>query len=232
MRTRFTAVAQWLVAALLIAAAWWFSQHTPSMWMISAPVAERAELEERIEGRNIAVTISGLRGASQLHATLPETSDSGPAESEGADAHLIPGGPWLLVDVEAALTETEPGALVFAELVLGDTRYRASERVDSLFEQPLQIAAPVSGTLAFELPAQAAEMGPAELQLGLNLYAGMDSLITLEVHPEDIDHNETAELLPSQWTDPVGTDNTVEADSVNEPGTENDPSPNTDQEAP
>lgn len=216
MRSRITTAAQWLVAAVLIAAAWWLSQHTPSMWMASAPIAERAELADRAEGRNIALTISGLRGADQLQVpatdgTEWDISAGESAESGAADDRILAGGHWLVVDLEAELTEAEPGGLVFAELVLGDTRYRASERVDSLLEHPLKVAASTTGSLAFELPADAREMGPAELQLGLNFSPDMDTLITLEIQPEDIDGAETAELLPVDWAEPVSPDADQEA---------------------
>lgn len=200
MRKRISAAGQWVIAAALLSAAWWLAQHTPSPWLASAPVAETAQLGEPAQGRNITATVTGLRGAPQVQ------------QAEDGDDAILTGSQWLLVDMEAELIETEPGQIAFAELVLGQQHYRATERLDSLFEHPLQIGAPVTGTLAFELPEDTVlgETEPAELQLGLNPYPNMDTIITLEIQPGDVEHAGTARLLPTQWSQPVAPEDSAQ----------------------
>ncbi|NLS09426.1 hypothetical protein HGQ17_05255 [Nesterenkonia sp. MY13] len=86
---------------------------------------------------------------------------------------------WLIVDLEAQLTESEPGHLVHAELHLGEHVYRASERIESLLDQPLRTGVPLAGSLAFEVPeGKISDMGdPAALQLGLNRQPDLDTVI-------------------------------------------------------
>lgn len=184
---------RWVPAAAgaaLIVAAWGVTAVTPPEESAEQPFVVAAPVGERVEGRNLAVTVTRVRAADAV------TNEGWRAEGE-----------WLVVDLEAEATESETGTLLdFATLGLGDRTYRASERPpDSMFGRPLSVGLPHAGSLAFELPDGALAHGAAGvpdalvLRLGLNLDERLDSIIETRVPVEGLEHVGEAEIAPSDW---------------------------------
>ncbi|MDQ0894305.1 hypothetical protein [Agromyces ramosus] len=176
-----------LAGAALVVAAWGVAAVTPGDEAAEQPFAVAATVGERAAGRNLAATITGLRGAEAV------TNDGWRAE-----------GSWLLVDLEAEAVLSERGTLLsLATLDVGGRSYRASERPPaSLFRSSLAIGLPHSGTLAFELPAgafTASEGDDAVLRLGLHEDPRLDSVIELRLDLAEVEVDDEAELAPVVW---------------------------------
>ncbi|MEV1128413.1 hypothetical protein [Agromyces sp. NPDC049794] len=178
---------RWVAAvggAALVIAAWGVALVTPDDAAAEQPFVVPVEVGDAGEGRNLAVTITGVRAA---------------------DAATIDGwvatGPWLIVDLEAAAVESESGALLsHATLSIDGRTFRASERPpDSLFRSALSVGVPRSGSIAFELPEAALGDDVAVLSLGLSEDPRLDSVIELHLEPRRLDRVEEAELVSSGW---------------------------------
>lgn len=179
-----------VAGAALVAAAWGVTVVTPAEDSAEQPFVVAAPVGERAEGRNIAVTVTGVRAADAV------TNEGWRAE-----------GAWVVVDLEAEATEKEAGTLLHqVTLRLGDRTYRASERPpDSMFGHPLSVGLPSAGSIAFELPEGALDAdragAPDELVLrfGLNLDERLDSVIETRVPLDELEHVDEAEIATAEW---------------------------------
>ncbi|RXZ73233.1 hypothetical protein [Agromyces albus] len=168
----------------LVVAAWGTALVTPDDAEAERPFSVPVEIGDRGEGRNLAVTVTGIRAADA--ATI-----------DGWDAE----GPWLIVDLEAAAVQSDLRAtLSHATLSVDGRTYRASERPpDSMFRSELAVGVPRSGSIAFELPEEALGDDVAVLSLGLEADPRLDSLIEVHFEPSTLDRIEEAELMSSGW---------------------------------
>ncbi|MBT2516945.1 hypothetical protein J7E29_05825 [Streptomyces sp. ISL-90] len=168
----------------LVVAAWGIALVTPEDADAERPFVVPVEIGDRGEGRNLAVTVTGIRAADAA------TIDGWVAE-----------GPWLIVDLEAAAVQSELRAqLSHATLSVDGRTFRASERPpDSLFRSALAVGVPRSGSIAFELPEEVFGDDLAVLSLGLSADPRLDSLIELHLEPSSLDRVEEAELMSSGW---------------------------------
>ena len=154
----------WAIGAALLIAAWGVVQVTPDDDVATQPFSVAAEVGRAVESRGLAVTVTDVR-----------LGESAAAAGWRAD------GTWLVIDLEAAARGDERAArLEQAALVLDGVTYRASERPPSLFSQALTIDLPRAGSIAFELPADAASR-TAVLQLGLDVETRLDSVVELPI---------------------------------------------------
>lgn len=188
MRRRFA----WPLGVALVVAAWFVSGATPDgEERITDPFPVAAEIGRTAEGRNLAVTVH--------EATLADRVTSGGWHAEGT---------WLVIELDAWTTRTEaPGSLGAAFLVAGDRTFRASERPGaydpsaSLLRAGLHLGVPQSGSLAFELPADAAD-GEATLRLGLSEQLAGDSVIEVAIDLAAVPHAAEVELPVTEWATP------------------------------
>lgn len=165
------------------------------------PFRVTATRDETAEGRNIAVTIHDVVVSDGV------TTDSGWSAT----------GTWLVVDLDAWALRTEsPASIRAAYLLFADRIVSASERptardsAGSLLNAPLRVDIPQSGSIAFEIPADAVAQD-AVLQLAQGNTVGPtdpalsiegDSVIELPLSLGDIDRVTQRELLRTEWTGP------------------------------
>lgn len=175
--------AAWAIGLTCIVAAWFVALATPGEQQTQAPFEVPATIGETATGRNLAVTITDLRRASEVSA------DGWMAE-----------GNWVVVDleVESLLTE-DATSLANTALEIGGTRFTASERPASLKSTPLAVGVPREGSLAFELP-EGLQSGAARIELALKTDASLDSMIVLSFDLEDVAVEDRTDLLPTEWT--------------------------------
>lgn len=181
--------AGWLAGIALVVAAWFVLFLTPDDTARDAPFAVAAAVGEHAEGRNIAVTVTDLR----LSEGISGTAQGGALWS--AD------GTWFIVDLdaEARVSSEKRRTLQLSTLTFPDgTVYSASERPDSLRSAALIAGVPRSGALAFELPADLPG-DSAVLTVGLTSDARLDSVITLQVHFDDVAEVVGATLPATEW---------------------------------
>jgi hypothetical protein len=188
----------WATAVALLVAAWLVAAVTPDgEQRMADPFRVSAEIGTPAEGRNVGVTIRNL--------TLADRVTTGGWFAEGT---------WLVVELDAWAVHTElPASLGVAYLVLGDRTFAASERPGgydtdaSLYGTGLRVGFPQSGSLAFELPEDAAtESGTLQLALGLTSSAidpepslQGDSVIELPVDLATLPHVAERALPPTEW---------------------------------
>lgn len=171
--------ATWAVGAALVAAAWGVAAITPPDGAEESPFVVPAEVGERAAGRNIAVTVHGV--------TRTESVRSGDWSADGN---------WVVVDLDAEAVLSEYGALLeLATLEVDGRTFGASERPDSLLRAPLSVGVPVSGGLAFELPADV-EGGAAVLTLGEAADPRLDSVVEIDLVLDDLAVEDEVELTP------------------------------------
>lgn len=174
-------VLAWIAGLAMVALAAAVGSLTLQDSQTQAPFVLDATLGERAEGRQFAATITEVQRAERI-------SDDSGWQAEGD---------WLVVDLEAEAIGTEVGALLnLAEVHVGERIISASERPASLDGQVIYVRVPQSGSLAFELPEDAA--GIVTLRLGRNLEPRLDSVIEL---PIDLD---ALEVLPERALQPTG----------------------------
>ncbi|MFD5863445.1 hypothetical protein ACFWGP_00705 [Agromyces sp. NPDC127015] len=179
-----------VAGAALVAAAWGVTAVTPAEDSAEQPFVVAAPVGMRAEGRNLALTVTGVRAADAVV--------NGGWRAEGE---------WVVVDVESEATRMETGTLLqFVTLRLGGRTYRASERPpDSMFGHPLSVGLPSAGSVAFELPEGALDAGAAGvpdelvLRFGLNLDDRLDSVLETRVPLDDLEHVGEAEIAPVDW---------------------------------
>lgn len=159
------------IGALLVVAAWGVTQLAPSDELRESPVAVRVEPGERGVGRNIAGTAFEAVVAERL------TDGGGSAPWNGETT-----GVWVVVRIEAESVR-RPGALV-STLFYGDLRVPASDRPSGRFRlegSSLPPGIPVSGWLAFEVPADMPMPATAALELAAGIDARLDNVIVAEL---------------------------------------------------
>ncbi|WP_210418503.1 hypothetical protein [Agromyces intestinalis] len=181
--TSRTALA-WLVGVGLVAAAWVVALVTPGADAVQSPFPVEASIGERVEGRNLAVTVTDVRAAEEV-------------EIDGWSAE----GTWIVVDLEAEAVVTEEFArLALATIEQGGRTFSASERpTTSLRNSELSVGVPRAGALAFEVPADVLDGGPATLRLGLDPDSRLDSVIELRFDPGGLDVEASVAVAPTEW---------------------------------
>jgi hypothetical protein len=146
-----------------------------------------ATLGEQSTTRNLAVTVTDVRLAKRV------------TDAKGWSAE----GSWLVVDLEAASVVTqELSTLTFAQLVIGDRTFSATDRGTTFLAQRLITGVPRSGSLAFELPEDALT-GSATLRLGVPSGAPgevlLDGVIELPVLLDDLPVDAEVLLDENGW---------------------------------
>lgn len=184
LRTR---VLPWLLTLVLLAAAWTIVKVTLPDSAMQEPFERTASIGEPATARNLVVTVTDVRAARRVQ------------DAEGWSAD----GTWLVVDLEAASRVTQVGALLgIAELKIGDRVFSATERGTTFHRQALITGVPRSGSLAFEVPADALS-GTATLQLGAPTAAGygvsLDDLIVMPIDLDDVPVEASADLAENGW---------------------------------
>jgi hypothetical protein len=185
--TARTHVLSWGLTLVLLAAAWGVVEVTLPDDAAQQPFPTTAEIGEAAVSRNLVVTVTDVRAAARV------TDDSG----WSAD------GTWLVVDLEASSQVTQENALLgLSRLIVGDRTFSATDRGTTFAEQRLVTGVPRSGSLAFELPADALT-GTATLQLGVPTGAvgqvPLDGMITLTIDLDALEPDGEAALLPNGW---------------------------------
>jgi hypothetical protein len=174
--------ATWAVGAALVAAAWGVAAITPPDGAEESPFVVSAEVGERATGRNIAVTVHDV--------TRSESVRSGDWSADGN---------WIVVDLDAEAVVSEFGALLeLATLEVNGRTFGASERPDSLLRAPLAVGVPVSGSLAFELPADV-DGGAAVLSLGETADPRLDSVVEIDLVLDALVVEDAVELVPVEF---------------------------------
>ncbi|MEH3088540.1 MAG: hypothetical protein PGN24_02720 [Microbacterium arborescens] len=173
--------APWAIGLACVVGAWFVALVTPPDSAAWEPFTVEAHLGEPAVGRNIAVTVNDV--------TRADSVSSGPWHAEGT---------WVVVDLAAEAVATERGALLSnAVLVVDGRTYRATERRPSMLDARLSVGVARTGSLGFELPADAS--GPAVLQLALNPDTRVDSLIEYRVDLDALVPESDRELLEPSW---------------------------------
>lgn len=189
----------WGTGMAMLVAAWFVAWITPDgEERITDPFSVSAGIGERVEAGNLGV---------QVHsATMTEG-----VVFDGWRA----GGTWLVVSLDAWLTQKEAATIGRAYLTVGDRTFTASERpgnydmAAALNGGSLHVGVPRSGGLAFEIPTDAA--GPATLRLaaGGDLSAlsandnlAGDAVITLELDLSQLERSTRLALPETEWTQP------------------------------
>jgi hypothetical protein len=178
----------WATAVALLVAAWLVAAVTPDgEQRMADPFRVSAEIGTPAEGRNVGVTIRNL--------TLADRVTTGGWFAEGT---------WLVVELDAWAVHTElPASLGFA----ASERPGGYDTDASLYGTGLRVGFPQSGSLAFELPEDAAtESGTLQLALGLTSSAidpepslQGDSVIELPVDLATLPHVAERALPPTEW---------------------------------
>lgn len=176
----------WTIGVACIVAAWVVALVTPGEEQAQAPFEVPAVIGEPATGRNLVVTVTDIRRASEVSAS-------------GWRAE----GNWLVVDLDAEAVLAESGAwLTHTEFEVDGTRFSASDRPDSLAEGgALAIGIPIEGSLAFELP-DGLDSGVGRIELALNSDPALDSMIVLTFDLGEVPTVEQTELLTTGWANP------------------------------
>ncbi|WP_456286169.1 hypothetical protein M1D46_16780 [Microbacterium sp. JZ70] len=183
---RPAAALRWGVGLALVGAAWGVMQLTPDDDVMREPFRTWASVGERVETRTLAGAVTDARLGERI-------SD----ESGWRDT-----GMWLVLDLEIAAMETDADrSLEHVRLTLDDgTVYTASERPeDSLYRAPTHVGLPRTGSVAFELPPEAADER-ARIDIGTDLEPWVDALISLDLDLGSLEVRPSVELLPLGWS--------------------------------
>lgn len=173
----------WVAGLAMVALAAGVGHLTLSDGQQQAPFVVHAAIGERAEGRAFAVTLRQVRVADRV------TADGGWSAE----------GNWLVVDLDAEALRTETASILsLAELDLGERTISASERPDSLESTPLDVGLAHSGSLAFELPADA-RAGTSTLRLGRSADDRLDSVVELELDLGALERVADLELEETRW---------------------------------
>lgn len=184
---RLPSWAAWTIGVACIVTAWFVALVTPGTEEAQAPFEVPAAIGETATGRDLVVTVTDIRRASEVSA--------GGWTAEGN---------WLVVDLRAQSVLTEFGtSLAHTELEIDGTRFSASDRPDSLAEGgALAIGLPREGSLAFELP-DGLDAGKGRLELALNpVDQSLDSMIVLAFDLGEVPTVDETELLTTGWANP------------------------------
>jgi len=179
--------AAWTIGIACIAVAWFVALATPGEEQIQAPFRVPAAIGEAAIGRNLAVTFTDIRRASEVSAS-GWTAD----------------GNWLVVDLEAEAVTTEIGTSIqYAKLELDGMQFDASERPPSFAKDgALEVGIPREGSFAFELP-DGLDAGDGRIELALNnITPELDSMIVLSFDLGDVESMDQTELLATGWVGP------------------------------
>lgn len=159
-----------------------------------APIPVVGAVGERLEGRNIAATVTDAR-----LADVVSSQNGWVGETEGV---------WLVVDasVEAVVDETVGARLATTSLRIGDDEFSASTRpgFDSLADASLSVGIPLTGVLVFELPADLLDrqgVSEATLQLGAATDVRLDSVVEVPLDLGAVDHPSTVTFDEPEWGD-------------------------------
>ncbi|WP_054679890.1 hypothetical protein [Microbacterium sp. No. 7] len=183
----------WAAAIALLAVTWGVAQITPPSRAAEAPFVVAAQVGEQAVGRDLVVTVTGIRLSDGAHGT--SAADSRMRwEAEGT---------WLVADLVAEARVSDFGALLsLQELVVDGVHYSASDRPVSARGLQLRTALPQAGGIAFELPARAAAADTAVLRLGLDRDDRLDSVIELTIDLPSVERVTDAEVRVPEWTAP------------------------------
>lgn len=175
----------WTAAVVLLVAAGVVVRITPPTDIDVDPFVVGGALDQRIQARSLAVTVSD-----------PRVADRAVAGGWSAD------GTWLVVDVVAEGLVTEEDALLDHAVVTVDgLTIRASERPDSLWRQTLSVGVPRVGSLAFELPEGAGD-GDAVLEIAGDDDTRLDTVIRIPLDLAAAPHTAETELQTNGWATP------------------------------
>lgn len=182
---RWTAkIAPWSLTVALLAGAWVLNTVALPDGSSEASFATRATIGEAATTRNLELTVTGVRAARTL------------TDPQGWSAE----GAWLVVDLDAAATQSQYAAtLGFAELTIDERTFRATERGETFFRQRLVTGVPRSGSLAFELPDDSLH-GTAMLRLSVSSDVRYDGIIEIPIALEDLPIDESIVLSETGWT--------------------------------
>lgn len=176
----------WLLTAALLAGAWGIVEVTLPDDAASAPFVTSAAIGEPAAARDLAVTVTDVRAAREVTDTAGWSAD----------------GTWLIVDLDAAAVVSAQGAtLGLAELRIGELTFSATDRGTTFWRQRLVPGVARSGSLAFELPADALS-GPAVLRLGNPTGRAdipLDGVIEVPLDLDDVVLVPRAELNENGW---------------------------------
>lgn len=173
----------WLLTAVLLAGASVLNAVALPDGSSEASFITRTTVGEAATTRNLTLTVTDVRAARTV------TSASGWSAE----------GTWLVVDVDAAARDSQYAArLGFAELIIGERTFRATERTDTFYQQRLVTGVMRRGGLAFELPDDALT-GTAALRLGIPPDARYDGLIEVPIDLDDIPIENEVALPETGW---------------------------------
>lgn len=185
MTARRRAAAAWAGGIACVVAAWGVAFVTPDEEAASDPFVIQTALDKPAQGRNIAVTVTDARIADEVTAPRGWSAE----------------GTWLVLDLEAQAVVSETrSALSYVVLQAGGRTFQASERGRSLYREPLAVGIPQSGTVAFEIPADVAELTTATVQLGVSSDPRLDSVIELPLNLAELPRPGHVEWFATRWT--------------------------------
>lgn len=174
----------WIAGAALVATAGLVVSVTPGLDQESPPFVVHAERGEPGVGRNIAVTVTGVRRVAELTS---------------AESSWRADGNWLVVDLHAAAVLTQTGTRLGGALLLVDgTTYSATDRIDSMLDTLLVPGVPRAGSVAFELPARL-RSGSATLAFSTNRDVRADSQIRIPIDLDTVPVEATAGIGLPDW---------------------------------
>lgn len=178
-----TKVLPWLLTAALLAGAWGLVKITLPDGSAQEPFVTAARLDESATARNLVVTVTDVHAARSI------------VDAKGWSAE----GTWLVIDLEAEAHVTQDGAnLSLATLTIGDRTFSATDRGTTFVWQQLITGVPRSGSLAFELPADALT-GLATVRLGTGNAERLDGVIELTVDLGGLPVEAEAQLDENGW---------------------------------
>lgn len=177
------------VATAMLVGAWFVSGATPDgEKRLEDPFVVPASVGVPTEGRNIGIEVTSL--------VLADRVTTGGWFAEGT---------FLVVALDAWAVRTEsPAALSVATLVIGDDTYSASERPgaydrdSSLAGLGLFLEHPLSGSIVFEVPADAAS-AHGVLRLALTGDVA-DSVVEVPIDFAGVEHRREQALPDVDWT--------------------------------
>lgn len=179
----------WAAGAAMIAAAAGLIAIIPPPNADPDPFVTTVARGERGVGRNIDVTVVGLRRTREV--SVPSYTSWNAT------------GNWLVVDVRAASVVTQTGAnLSGAQFLIDGKTYTASNRPDALYTlmgKALVPGVPRTGSIVFELPGTMTS-GSGELAFSVNSDVRADSQIRVPVDLAKVPTAPTVELARVEWS--------------------------------
>ena len=183
----------WVITVGLLVAAWFIAEATPGDDAAERAFVQQAEIGERAEGRDIAITVQRVRAAEALSTPAGWRAE----------------GTWVVVEMDAEAVISEYGNLLGRTVLkVGDRVYSATERGEGesslddymLSGEQLVPGIPKSGMLAFQLPDEKSLTGTATLEIAADRFPVYDSIITLPVDLADLPVENSIELEMVDWT--------------------------------